>query len=81
MGYKDIFKVGDVVSTDNDIDKAAHNMNLLEVIGYKNICNVFHLKVKSMRTNMISDYPAMYAEHQLTNFGKRQIVELLWIRK
>lgn len=81
MGYKDMFKVGDLVSSDTDINKAVARANLLEVIGYKNICNMFHLKVKSYRTGMITTYPAMYAERDLTNYGKRQVVELLWIRK
>lgn len=81
MGYKDQFKVGDLISSDSDIDKAISRANFLEVVGYRNICNVFHLKVKSYRTGLLTDYPAMYAEHQLTNYGKRQVVELLWIRK
>jgi len=81
MGYKDQFKVGDLISSDNDINRAAHNLNLLEVIGYKNVCNVFHIKLKSCRTGLTTDYPAMYAEHNFTNFGKKQVVELLWIKK
>lgn len=81
MGYKDMFKVGDLISTDNDIDKAVARYNLLEVIGYKNIANIFHLKLKSYRTGMITDYPAMYADRQMTNYGKKQVVELLWIKK
>lgn len=81
MGYKDMYKVGDIVSTTDNINEAISRANLLEVIGYKNISNIFHLKVKSYRTGMITDYPAMYAERDLTNYGKKQVVELLWIRK
>lgn len=81
MGYKDMFKVGDVISHDSDIQKAVARLNLIEVIGYKNISNVLHLKLRSMRTGLITTYPAMFAERELTNYGKKQVVELLWIKK
>lgn len=81
MGYKDMFKVGDLVSTDNTISKAIARDNFMEIIGYKNIKNVFHFITKSYGTGYTSSYPAMYAERDLTNYGKKQVVELLWIRK
>lgn len=81
MAYKDRFKIGDVISSEHDINKATANMNLLEIIGYKNIANIFHLKLKSLRTNHITEYPAMYADANYINYGKREVVELLWIKK
>jgi len=78
MGYKEKFKVGDLLSSDTDISKALSRADLLEVIGYKNICNIFHIKVKSMRTNRISDYPAMHIEYHLKNHGNKRVVQLLY---
>lgn len=81
MGYKDMFKVGEVVSINGIIDEAVRTGVINEIIGYKNIKGILHLKTINLFDNNIYYYPAIFAERNLTNYGKKQVIELLWIKK
>lgn len=80
MGYKDEFKIGDIVSICSNIEDAVNRGALSEVIGYKNIKGLFHIKTQNISNGFIQSYPVMFG-HYLTNYGKKQIVELLWRKK
>ena len=81
MGYKDQFKVGEVISIHNTIEEAVRTGVMNEIVGYENIKGILHIKTMNLGNNDIYYYPAMYAERNLTNYGKKQVVELLWIKK